>query len=465
MLHEIRVSPDEVRGYMQGTLPLFLLAAGCGDDGRAGPHPFEAVLAGDDLARFEGLPPEFQEALREESEETRVAAALRYMRDLPDEVTPIAEILPPEALGRFEELSPRYRRAVLLGYDEAFRERPGQDPAKLPPPSAILAGMVDTVHRMEFGDHKVFLPPMADALSQEALAKLDSVDPMMRRAFKLVWDNRKVLPEEVDGLAGRLEEALLAAPNTLPDIAEVGLSAHSLEALDEIPAARRLVVEWLAAEVVQDVDWRSRAAESIDEFLGQFRTPEDRANLARLHLPARSGVWPLVCHFHPQLWSLDRMGAPGDLPRGAARPSHGRVALTPGRPFTCGAGQAGLPRCQSPGCVREYWYGTGPLPMEARRMACLTLRWSYKLEHIALTAVPPLASILPDEALAEHDALPERDRRLTEMELVRGILEGELFPGPSTPVYLHAMSAEEALEAVGAWAEAEIRAASLGGVQ
>ena len=444
---------------------LFLLAADCGDDGRAGPHPFEAVLAGDDLARFEGLPPEFQEALREESEETSIAAALRHMRDLPVEVTPIAEILPPEALGRFEELSPRYQRAVLMGYDQAFRERPGQDPAKLPPPSAILAGMVDTVHQMEFGDPKVFLPPMTDTLSQEALAKLDSVDPMMRRAFELVWDNRKVVPEEVDGLARRLDEALLAAPDTLPDIADVGLSAHSLEALDEIPAARRLVVEWLAAEVVQDVDWRSKAAESIDEFLGQLRTPEDRANLARLHLPARSGGWPLVCHFHPSFgvwtaWALPEVFR--DVPPNrlmAEWPSH-RDALSP----------AALARLDSLDArlqdgFGEYWYGTGPLPMEARRMACLTLRWSYKLEHIAFTAVPPLAAILPDEALAEHDALPERDRRLIEMELVRGILEGELLPGPSTPVYLHAMSAEEALEAVGAWAEAEIRTASLGGAQ
>lgn len=444
---------------------LFLQAAGCGDDGRADPHPFEAILAGDDLARFERLPPEFQEALREESEETSIAAALRHMRDLPVEVTPIAEILPPEALGRFEELSPRYQRAVLMGYDEAFRERPGKDPTTLPPPSAILAGMVDTVHQMEFGDHRVFLPPMTDTLSQEALAKLDSVDPMMRRAFELVWDNRKVVPEEVDGLARRLEEELLAAPDTLPDIADVGLSAHSLEALDEIPAARRLVVEWLAAEVVQDVDWRSKAAESIDEFLGQFRTPEDRANLARLHLPAGSGVWPLVCHFHPSFgvwtaWALPevfRDMAPNHLM--AEWPSH-RDALSP----------AALARLDSldarlQDAFGEYWYGTGPLPMEARRMACRALRWSYKLEHIALTAVPPLASILPDEALAEHDALPESDRRLIEKELVRGILEGELFPGPSTPVYLHAMSAEEALEAVGAWAEAEIRAASLRGAQ
>ena len=440
---------------------LFLLAAGCGDGGRAGPHPFEAVLAGGDLARFEGLPPEFQEALREESEETSIATALRHMGELPDEVTPIAEILPPEALGRFEELSPRYRRAVLLGYDEAFKERPGQDPAELPPPSAILAGMVDTVHQIEFGDHKVFLPPMADTLSQEALDKLDSVDPMMKRAFELVWDNREVLPEEVDGLARRLGEALLAAPDTLPDIADVGLSAHSLEALDEVPAARRLVVEWLAAEVVQDVGWRSKIAASIDEFLGQFRTPEDRANLARLYPPARSGTSPVVCYSsHPSFgvwptWALPEVFR--DVPPNhliARWPSH-RDALSP----------AALARLDSLDArlqdgFGEYWYGTGPLPMEARRMACLTLRWSYKLEHIAFTAVPPLESILSDEALAEYDTLAERDRYLIEMELVRGILEGELFPGPSTPVYLHTMSTEEALKAVGGWAEAEIRAIS-----
>ena len=331
----------------------------------------------------------------------------------------------------------------------------GDDPAATQP---FEAGMDGDEMEMEAGDGEAFLPPMGATLSREALDKLDSVDPRMRRAFGLVWENRKALPEDVDGLARGLEEALLAAPDALPDVEDVGLSAHSLGLLDEIPAARRFVVEWLAAEVVQDVDWRTNAVASIDEFLGQFRTPEDRADLARLHLPAGSGVWPVVCHFGPSLgvwsaWALPEVFR--DVPPNhlmAGWPPH-RDALSPEALARLDALDA---RLQDG--FGEYWYGTGPLPMEARLMACTALRWSYKLEHVAFTAVPPPSSILSDEALAMHDALPERARRLIERNLVLGILEGE-FWGQTKTVYLHTMSADEALEAVKAWAEREVRRA------
>ena len=62
------------------------------------PHPFEAVLDGDNLAKFRGLPSEFQNALRQESEETSIATALRYLRDLPEEPPPIAEMLSPDGI-------------------------------------------------------------------------------------------------------------------------------------------------------------------------------------------------------------------------------------------------------------------------------------------------------------------------------------------------------------------------------
>ena len=419
-------------------------------------HPFEAVLDGDDLAKFDGLPSEFQDALREESEVTSIGTAMRYLRELPDEVKPMADILPAEALSKFRELGPRFRRAVLLGYDEAFKDRLWQDPAGMPPPADILAGLVRAAHEAEFGEPEVHLPPITDALSQEALDKLDSVAPSMRRAFELVWDNRKALPEDVDGVVSRLEESLLAAPDAPPNIADIGLSAHSMELLDEISTAERFVEEWLAAEVVLDADWRSNTASSIDRFLGQFRTPEDRADLARLYLPARSGAWPVVCHFGPSFgvwleWALPSVFH--DVPPNhliAGWPSH-RETLSPEALARLDSLDSQLQEA-----FRRYWYGAGPLPMEARLMACLALMWNIKLEHIAFTAVPPLASIVSEEALAEYESLSKSGRHIITQNLALVILEGDLIGAPKT-VYLHTLSTEEALEALGAWAEGEIR--------
>ncbi len=454
------------------TIPVIVLAiaAGCEMDldvtvsvksaDEAAAHPFTAALDEDDLAKFQALPPEFQDALREDSEEAGAGSALRYLRQLPDEVTPMAEVLPAQALSRFEELGPRFRRAVLLGYDEAFKERPGQDPADLPSPSAILAGMVDTARQMEFGDHDVFLPPMTETLSRQALNKLDSVDPSMRRAFQLVWNNRKALPEDVDAIVEGLQKALLAAPDAPPEVSDIGLSQRSLDLLDEIPDARRFVKEWLAAEVAQDAGWRSNAASSIDDFLGQFQSPEDRAALARLYMPATSGMSPLVCQFHPSIgvwpaWSLPepfRDAPPNHLMAGWPSPSD---ALSPD---ALARFDSLAPQLQE--TFERDWYASGPLPMEARRMACAAMRSSMMLERIALREMPAMGSILSADALAEYENLPESHRGAIAERIARGILEGELV-GPKGVVHLYELSEEEVLDALGAWTEAEIGRAAL----
>ena len=142
---------------------------------------FAATLEGDDLAKFQSLPVEFRYALQREYDETRDGAGrattLGYLRDLPDEILPIAEILSPEALSEFEELSTRSQQSVLLGgYAEAFRaskRSSERDPESAVHPAPILAQMVRMVYEMEFGDGEVHLPPTAEALSAEALRKLD----------------------------------------------------------------------------------------------------------------------------------------------------------------------------------------------------------------------------------------------------------------------------------------------------
>ena len=426
---------------------------------QSAPHPFETALDDENHAKFRGLPPEFQDALRAEAEESSVAIAVGYLQTLPVNPTPASDLLPPEALIRFRELSPRSQRALLLAYNEVFEETPGRRPAELTTPSAFLARMVETVHEMEFGGGKVHLPPMDAALSREALAKLDSLDPMMQRAFELVWDYWREPSESVDAFVSRQEEALLAAPDALPENADLGLSAHSLELLDEVPAAERFVAEWLAAEIVRDVDWRSSTVALFDGFLAQFQTSDDRANLARLYLPDRSGVWHILCHIGPAFgvwpaWALPEIFREVPPSRPVTRwPSH-REALSPAALSTLDTLD---PRLQ--GAFEEYWYNTGPLPMRTKLMACLALNWDFKLQHIAFTEIPPLASLLSDEALATYETLPERARVLIERELVRSILQGELL-GQSKAVYLHAMSPDEAVEAVRVWAEMRIRDAA-----
>lgn len=62
-------------------------------------QPFEATLDSDDLAKFRGLPEEFQAALLEEADENGYEVAAQYLDDLPDDAVPIADILDTYHLG------------------------------------------------------------------------------------------------------------------------------------------------------------------------------------------------------------------------------------------------------------------------------------------------------------------------------------------------------------------------------
>lgn len=421
----------------------------------SGSIQFEESLEMDNLTKFRNLPTEYREALQQESEETSPATAQRYLRELPQEVLPIVEILPSDALSKYEDLSPRRQRIVLLGYAEAYKARPEQDPAKTPPPSAVLAGMVNLAYKMEFGGDAVFLPPMADTLSEAALARLDLVDIRVKRALELIWANKKVRPDQIDGLVQTLEEALAAAPYALPDITTVGLSEHSMEIVKEVPPAKKFVEEWLAAEIVQTINWRSNAIDTIDGFLGQFHSVKDREALASLYFPMESGVRHIACEIGPSAGVWPTWALPTPF-REVMPNSFIAVWPSPSESLSPEA-LAKLKTLDSElqGMFEREWYGTGPLPMESRLMACIALAWDARLQNGHFTQIPPLDSFLSDTTLSEYNNLSEQDREIIASKLGHSILVGQVA-GLNTVANLHTLSKEESLRALGEFAESII---------
>ena len=70
--------------------------------------PFDQSLSSGDLASFQALPVEIQEALVDESLESGNESALVYLRDMPDDPAPLSAILEPETLVALGQ----HRRAV-----------------------------------------------------------------------------------------------------------------------------------------------------------------------------------------------------------------------------------------------------------------------------------------------------------------------------------------------------------------
>ena len=331
------------------------------------PAEFEATLEGDDLAKFRGLPSEFRYALQREYDETRVgvgrATILGYLRDLPDEVLPIAEILSPEALSKFEELSTRSQQSVLLGaYAEAFRasrRSSERDPESAVHPASILAQMVRMVYEMEFGDGEVHLPPIRTSLSAEALRKLDENAPLIRRAFLLIWRNVTIPEEQRDDYVAKLEGTLLVTPSQLPPLEELGLSQDALRTFEDVPNLKTFVDEYVAASLARTGTWDSVGTEYsgamlLESLIARASTPEGSHMFAQGLLPdATYQPPPLISHLWPAggfwpTWAVPpffRDMQPDDLV--VEWPDHETG------PLARGSGEAELTRCPVARGLRE----------------------------------------------------------------------------------------------------------------
>ena len=438
------------------------------------PAEFEATLEGDDLAKFQSLPVEFRYALQREYDETRDragrATTLGYLRDLPDEILPIAEILSPEALSKFEEVSTRSQQSVLLGaYAEAFRasrRSSERDPESAVHPAPILAQMVDMVHEMEFGDGEVHLPPTAEALSAEALGKLDETDPLIRRAFLLIWRNLRVPEEERDTFVTKLERALLSAPSELPPLEELGLSQSALDALEDVPNLKTFVDEYVAASLARTGAWDSVGTEYsgamlLESLIARASTPEGSRMFAQGLLPVTTyQPPPLISHNRPvwgfwPLWAIPpffRDMQPNDLV--AEWPDHELVLS-----------QEALAKLESldaplQEAFDKYWYGTGSLPNDVHWMAGIVIRWERDLRVIPFDTLPEIEELLSEDDLALYRRLPAFMQKIIVNDIAYDLLQGRTSPTSSTSVGTYHTTPEEFLEALKASVSRTVRDAS-----
>ena len=443
------------------------------------PSTFEDTLEGKNLAKFLGLPSEFQDALNHVAETpqhpqssfTSHEEALEFLRGLPDDVQPVSEVLPPETLDMFNELSDDNRSFVLLDmYARTFSENEFYADSPETERQALLEGMfeqlVKQVHEMEFGDGRVHLPPVGEALSADALRKLDEIDPLIRRAFLLQWRNLRVPVDERDDFAAKLERALIAAPLELPPPEELGLSQEALKALEDVPNLRTFVEEFVAADLADTGAWDSvgtetRGAMLLESLIERASTPEGSRMFAQGLLPVtNSQPPPLISHLRPEfgfwpLWAIPpffRDMQPEDIV--TEWPDHELVlsqeALTKLSSLDAPLQEA----------FEKYWYGTGALPNDAHWMAGIVVRWERDLRALPFDTLPEIEELLSGEDLAAYRQLDEFSQTLIIDDIALDLLHGQTFPTSSTAVNTYRATPEEFLEALRASVSRTVQEAS-----
>ncbi len=440
---------------------------------------FEATLEGKDLAKFQGLPSEFQDALNHVAEApqhpqssfTSHEEALEFLKGVPDDVQPVSEVLPPETLDMFNDLGDDDRSFVLLDmYARTFSDKDFYPDSPETERQALLEGLfeqlVKQVYEMEFGDGEVHLPPVGEALSADALRKFDEIDPLIRKAFLLQWRNLRVPEEKLDDLAAKLERALLAAPLDPPPLVELGLSQEAMRALEEVPNLRTFVDEFVSADLARKGAWDTVGTEQsgamlLDTIIERASTPEGSRMFAQGLLPVtNSQPPPLISHLRPEfgfwpLWAIPpffRDMQPEDIV--TEWPDHELVLS-----------QEALAKLSSLDATlqeafEKYWYGTGALPNDAHWMAGLVVRWERDLRALPFDTLPEIEELLSGEDLAAYRQLDEFSQTLIIDDIALDLLHGETFPTSSTAVNTYRATPEEFLEALKASVSRTVQEAS-----
>ena len=392
---------------------------------------FEESLSSADLVRFQALPVEIQEALTAESLDSDNNIALRYLSDMPDDPAPLSEILEPETQVLLDTIEEPYRHQLLLeGYPNSTRKylKKQWQAGELTDLEYRYGGfgmMVHHLHRTLSEDGHL-LPPLEETLSPAALKRFESLDPLLQASFRVVWETRRTKSPSDD--ADELEQKLLNMPTELPDIRALGLSGAATYVLEREPEMKDYALGTAAAALVSGHEWDDEDAARLQQTIEAYEAPGGREALARGLRPGASSAWLAVMTCQPPGW--------GPIPPDSTVPKPFRgvhpASLVYARPAPeeslSDAALANFHLLDE--SLREaleiWWYGSGPLPMNARFMACLVAQWDRGLADTPFTSMPDPDVLLSPEKQELYAKFSEYGKEVIEREVTLRILTGEV---------------------------------------
>ena len=393
--------------------------------------PFEESLSSADLAGFQTLPVEIQEALVDESLESGNDAALRYLRDMPDDPASLAEILDPESLSLLDSIDEPYRRELLLeGYpNSAVRysmiRGADEDPADLYYRYGNLHMLIRGVHQTLTEDGPL-LPPLEETLSPVALKRFESLDPLMQASFRQWWETTRTLSPSDE--ISRFEERLLDTPTELPDIRELGLSEAAVKVLERESEIRDYALRSVAASLVLEQEWKGYAVARLQEHIEAYEEPGGREALARGLRPGVS--YPFVALLACPMASWGATPPHSIVPKLFRDVHPAKLVYYWPEPedVLSDAALANFKLLDETmlKAFEVWWYGHG-LPIDASFMACLVAEWDRGLADTPFTSMPGPEVYIPEDKRKFYDELTDNEKWLIEFSLAGNILQGEIL--------------------------------------
>ena len=394
--------------------------------------PFKESLSSADVARFQALPPEVQDALVNESLENGNESALRFLRDMPDDPAALSEILDAEALSLLDAIDEPYRRELLLeGYPNSavrysWNRRAEKDPADLEYRYGLFDMLVRGVHQTLTEDGHL-LPPLEENLSPAEFKKFESLDRLLQEYFRLVWETRRARSPSDESVV-RMKEDLMNMPTELPGIQELGLSEAAVRILEQAPEMRDYAEGTVAGYLVLDQDWDSNATARLQRHIEAYEKPGGREALAKGLRPGESDPWDAILLCQPPAWGPQPPDGAVPKPYRGVHPAKLVYYWPEPEDALSDAALANFRLLDEKmlGAFEVRWFGHG-LPHDARFMSCLVAEWDRGIANTPFTSMPGPDIFLPEDKRKFYDELTDHEKWAIELNLAADILKGEVW--------------------------------------